>query len=133
MVRPDGVLHCTVLCCTALYCVLYLTVYSTWRRMIPFFCGTASTVTVSSSRPGPGLPRLPDISPASAALFVFRRRQLSGQPVPVTTMIINRLYKENAFVLGEGKELGGRFRVIQNDCLIKTISTTILWKQVVKY
>ena len=76
--------------------------------MIPFFCGTASTVTVSSSRPGPGLPRLPDISPASAALFVFRRRQRSGQPV--TTMIINRLNKLNAFVLGEGKagkELGG--------------------------
>ena len=79
--------------------------------MIPFFCGTASTVTVSSSRPGPGLPRLPDISPASAALFVFRRRQRSGQPV--TTMIINRLNKLNAFVLGEGKagkELGGAFQ-----------------------
>ena len=81
--------------------------------MIPFFCGTASTVTVSSSRPGPGLPRLPDISPASAALFVFRRRQRSGSGQPVTTMIINRLYKLNAFVLGEGKagkELGGAFQ-----------------------
>ena len=86
-------LHCTVLCCTVLYC--------TWR-CTPRGGGWSPS---SAARPPPsrcpargrarGCRGCPTSRQPVRLCIMFRRRQRCSQQV--TTMIINRLYKMHAF------------------------------------